>query len=94
MEKHKLEGEKETAGGAAIPVPLRATVCGLPLALSEIVRVPLILPVVVGEKLTLMVQLAPPGRDVPQLSVSENCWLAVMPAMESAGAPKLVNVTA
>lgn len=57
------------------------------------VRVPLILPLVVGAKLTLIVQLAPPAREEPQLSVSENCWLVVMPAMESAEAPELVSMT-
>ena len=58
------------------------------------VKVPLILPFVVGARLTLIVQLAPPAREDPQLSVSENCWLAVMPEMDSAGAPRFVNVTA
>ena len=92
VEKLKLEGESETAAGAGVPVPLRITVWGLPLALSEIVKAPLILPVAVGAKLTLIVQLAPPAREDPQLSVSENCWLAVMPTIESAKAPELVTV--
>lgn len=75
------------------PWPLSVTVWGLPLALSVMVRVPLILPLVAGAKLTLIVQLAPPSREDPQLSVSENCWLAVMPAMERAKAPEFVSVT-
>src|SRR5437667_22259 len=57
------------------PWPLSVTAWGLPLALSVMVRVPLILPPVVGAKLTLIVQLAPPANEDPQLSVSENCWL-------------------
>src|SRR5215467_14133725 len=85
---------KLNAPGAATaigvpPWPLRVTVWGLPLALSVMVRVPLI----VGAKLTLIVQLAPPANKDPQLAVSENCWLAVMLAMESAEPPELVSVT-
>lgn len=63
------------------------------MALSINVRLPAIAPCIVGEKATLIVQLPPPAKDVPQLSVSKNCWLTVMPPMESVGAPRLVNVT-
>jgi hypothetical protein len=45
-----------TAG--AIPVPLRATVCGLPLALSAIDKVALRFPDALGVKVALIVQLA------------------------------------
>ena len=71
VEKLKLDGENETAG--ARPVPLRVTDCGLFAALSVTVRVPLTLPAELGAKVTLMVQLAPAAKEVPQLSDSENC---------------------
>jgi hypothetical protein len=58
------------------PVPVRAIVCGLSLALSTIVRVPVRLPVVVGVKVTLTVQPALGPSDVPQSLVSEKSPLA------------------
>ena len=67
MEKLKLEGEKETAAGA-IPVPLRLTVCGLPLALSVMETAPLALPLLFGGKVTLMTQLALGANALPHLS--------------------------
>jgi hypothetical protein len=54
--KVRLEGETEATG--ATPVPLKFTVCGLLLALSLRVTVPLKDPVFGGEKVTLMVQVA------------------------------------
>jgi hypothetical protein len=53
----------------ATPVPVKATVCGLPLALSAIVRVPLRAPAAVGVKVTLIAQLAPAATPVPQVLV-------------------------
>jgi len=44
---------------AAMPVPLKDTVCGLLLALSLKLRVPDLVPVALGEKVTEAVQLAP-----------------------------------
>lgn len=92
MEKLKLDGENETAAGAR-PVPLRVTDCGLFAALSVIVKVPLMLPAEVGAKVTLMVQPAPAAKDVPQLSDSANCWLAVMLLMARLTLPGFVRVT-
>ena len=60
--------DKVTAG--AIPVPLRLTVCGLPAPLSVMDTVPVRVPVVVGVKVTLMVQLAEAANDAPQVLVS------------------------
>jgi len=51
------------------PVPVSGTVWGLLLALSVIVRVPVRLPVVVGEKVTLIVQFAPAASDTPHVFV-------------------------
>src|SRR5947208_940000 len=56
----RLVGLSVTAGaGGSVPVPLKTTLCGLPLALSVMFRLAVRLPVAVGVKLTLMVQLAP-----------------------------------
>src|ERR1700694_2310344 len=50
-------GLRVTTG--AVPVPLNATVCGLPLALSAIDSVAARLPAAVGGKVALTVRLAP-----------------------------------
>ena len=63
----RLAGDSPAAG--ATPVPLRAAVCGLPLASSVTDRVPLRVPVVVGVKFTLILQLAPLPKLAPQLLV-------------------------
>ena len=52
------------------PVPVRETDCGLPLALSVIVREPVRVPVVVGANVALMEQLAPALTLPPQVLVS------------------------
>ena len=63
----RLAGDRPAAG--AIPLPFRAAVCGLPLALSVTDRVPLRVPVAVGVKLTLILQLVPAFKLEPQLLV-------------------------
>jgi len=60
---------ERVAVGAAVPVPLRLTVCGLAASLSVIVKVPVMLATEPGVKVTLMVQLAPAVKLVPQLLV-------------------------
>lgn len=50
-----------TAG--AVPVPESATVCGLPLALSAIETVAARLPVALGVKVALMVQVPLTARE-------------------------------
>jgi hypothetical protein len=62
-------GEKLTAGVEATPVPVRATVCGLPVALSATDSDALRAPVAAGLKVTLMVQFAPAAKLVPQVLV-------------------------
>jgi hypothetical protein len=62
-------GEKVAIGAAAVPVPVRATVCGLPAALSATAREALRAPVAEGVKVTLMVQLAPAANVVAQVWV-------------------------
>lgn len=76
-----------------IPVPLRLTVCGLPLALSVTVSVPLKVPVPVGAKLTEMVQLAPAFKLDPQVLVTVYFELTVMLVIVTLEVPVLVRVT-
>lgn len=47
---------------AGAPVPVRETVCGLLLALSWKVRVPVRAPVALGENVTAAVQLLPAAK--------------------------------
>jgi hypothetical protein len=63
--KFRLVGESFTAG--AMPVPLRLTVCGLPVALSVMLSVPVSVPVAVGVNVTLIVQAVATASEVPQL---------------------------
>ena len=67
LPKFKLVGARFTAG--VTPVPVNATFWGLPLTLSDTDRVPLRVPVLVGLKLTLILQLVPPSKLAPQLLV-------------------------
>jgi hypothetical protein len=69
LAKVTLEGERTTVADA--PVPVIGIVCTAPLPLSVRVIVPAIVPLVVGVKLTLMVQLAPDATPPPQLLVCE-----------------------
>ena len=59
--------EKVAAG--ARPVPVRATTCGLPVALSVMLTDAVRAPAAVGVKMTLMVQLEPTATKVPQVLV-------------------------
>ena len=51
------------------PFPVNAMVCGLLLALSVMVSVPVREPVAVGVKVTLTVHAAPAASDVPHVFV-------------------------
>jgi len=50
-------------------VPVRLTVCGLPVALSVMVTEAVRLPGAVGVNVTLMVQLLPANTELPQVLV-------------------------
>jgi hypothetical protein len=69
LENVKPAGAKLTVVSAATPVPVKVTVFGLSLTLSEMLRIPLRVPVVVGVKTTLTVQFIPAATLVPQLFV-------------------------
>lgn len=63
----KLVVDRLTTG--IVPVPERAMACGLLLALSVMVVAPVRGPVVVGVKVTLIVQLPAAATDAPQVLV-------------------------
>jgi hypothetical protein len=52
---------------AVVPVPLRGTFCGLPAALSVTLRAAERVPLAVGLKVTLILQLAPAAKELPQV---------------------------
>jgi len=54
---------------AVVPMPLSATFCGLPLALSVMLSAAVRVPDAVGLKVTLTVQLAPAANELPQVWV-------------------------
>lgn len=88
---------EEPAAGAtekSIPVPLSATVCGLPAALSVIVKVPFLTPPTLGAKVTEMEQLAPAAILFAQLFVSAKSPLIAIVEICSAAFPALLNVIA
>ena len=92
MPKLRLVGEK-LIPGAVVPVPVRATVCGLPVALSVTVIAPVRAPAAVGVKITEIVQLAAGATDAPQVLVWLKSPLGVMLAMVRVAVPVLVSVT-
>jgi len=75
------------------PVPLSPTICGLPVALSNMLRLPVLVPVAFGLKVTEIVQLAPALRLVPQVLVWEKSVKAVMLKIVSETLPVLVSLT-
>jgi hypothetical protein len=85
-------GERLTTG-ATTPVPVRLTVWVAGLALSVIVRTPVLVPVAVGLKVTLRVQLVLATRLEPQVLVWEKSPLAVMLVMLRVALPVLLRVT-
>jgi hypothetical protein len=83
--------ERLTPG--TVPVPERATVRGLPVALSVIVTAPVRPPAAVGVNVTLMVQEAPAASEVPQAFVCAKSPVATMPEIASGAVPVLESVT-
>ena len=94
LAKVREVADRLTAGAATVvPLPVRATVWGLPVALSVTEIVPGRLPTAVGVKVTLMEQLAPAAREAGQVLVWAYGALAAMLVMFSAAVPPLDNVT-
>jgi len=81
----------------AIPVPLSATVCGLPAALSVILTDAVRLPVAEGVKVKLTVQLALGATELPQVLVRTKSAalgpVTVTLAIFKVALPLLVKVT-
>jgi hypothetical protein len=94
LAKVRLVAESDTV---VVPVPVSATICGLPVALSLSVSVALLVPVAVGVNVTLMAQIAPAATLDPQVLVwAKSPLLApviVMLLMVSAAVPVLVRVS-
>jgi hypothetical protein len=67
LPKTTVAGDRLTT----VQVPVRETVCGLPVALSATLIEPVIVPFAAGLKKTEIVQLAPAARVAWQLFVSE-----------------------
>ena len=93
--KERLLGERLAAG--AVPVPVRVTLWGLPLALSVMVTDAVRLPLAAGVKVRLMVQLAPAATELPQVLVWAKS-LALVPVTATlvtlkVALPVLVRVT-
>ena len=74
-------------------MPVRFTTCGLPGALSVMLTVPVRVPVCVGVKVTLMMQLAPLASELPQVLVWAKSPLATMLVTLKDVVPAFVNVT-
>ena len=55
------------AGAVLMPIPLSVMVCGLFVALSVRVRVPVRVPIAAGTNFTLIEQLAPAATELPQV---------------------------
>ncbi len=90
------------AGVELRPVPVRGTVWGLPLALSEMLTLAVRVPLAVGVKVTLIVQLTlaatlPPdvGQVVPDASTKSPGFVPVMLmlVMVRVALPKLLSST-
>src|SRR6266481_214318 len=78
----------------AVPIPFKATTCGLVGASSVKVKLPVRVPFAVGLKVTLTAQLAPTDTVAPQVFLEiAKSPLAVMLAIFSVAVPVLVRVT-
>src|SRR5207249_2971720 len=75
-----------------VPVPLNPAVCGVPPASSLTLSVPVCRPVTVGVNVTLMAQLAPAAKVLPQLLLWAKSPLAVILVTVRGVVPQLVSV--
>lgn len=87
-----VEHDRLTAGPVEMPLPVSLADCGLPWALEVTVIEPVLVPVVVGWKLTLIEHPAPAAKPVPQLSASRKSPLGTMLVMVKAAPPVLAKV--
>jgi hypothetical protein len=86
--------DEEEVNEKSSPEPLSGIVCGLPLALSAMVSVPLTAPLFDGSKNTPIAQLDPAARLPPQaLSTPKSLELVVTLVMVRGALPGFVAVT-
>lgn len=92
--KLRLVGVRLTAGAVVedVPVPLKLTVCGLPLALSVIVMAPVRVPVAVGVNVTLITQGVVGVRELGH-ELAAKSPLVTMLEIERLAVPLFVRVT-
>ena len=76
-----------------VPLPLRVTVWGLPVALSVTARVPLRLPTLVGLKVIEILQPAPGCTELAQLLVWGKSTLVLILGMVKRSNPVFVSFT-
>lgn len=88
--KERLAGE---TFACTTPVPVSDTVCGLLLALSVTVRVPVSVPSTAGVNATLIVHFAPAAKDVPQVFVCEKSPEVLIEEMGRATVSPFLSVT-
>jgi hypothetical protein len=91
------DGDKlVSVGSGLLPVPVRLTLCGLPVALSVKVTAALRVPVAAGVKVTLIVQLPPAATELPHVLVWPKALafvpLSAMLVMLKAAVPVLFSV--
>jgi len=91
--KVRLVADKVAFGPENTTLPLKATDCGLPGALSVTKSVPFIVSEVLGVKVTVTMQFAPDARVEPQVLVSPKLALAAILTMLSVAVPELLSVT-
>ena len=86
--------DEEEVNEKSCPEPVSGMVCGLPLALSAMVSVPLTAPLLTGSKKTPIAQLDPAARLPPQaLSTPKALELVVTLVMVKGALPGFVAVT-
>src|ERR671938_565835 len=86
-------GVDGAATGWAVPLPLSATLCGLPAALSTKVTLPVAAPVAVGLNTTLTLHDAPAATETQLLLVIANGPVTVTLLTDRAAVPVLLSVT-
>jgi len=93
LAKARVLGETPATGAGTKPVPVRLICCGLPVALSVTVRVPVRFPLAVGVKVTLNVHDEFTATLPPQLFVCEKSPLVEELPIVSPAVPALLSVT-
>jgi hypothetical protein len=89
----KLRAEDDALSVPATPVPASVTCCVPPVALSVTFSVPVTAPLAVGQKTTLMLQLAPAATVLPQVLPAEKGLAVAIELMVRVALPVLVSVT-